>query len=279
MRSRPLVTRCTAILIGASIVSQPGLAAQPRQGAPFTPEQIEQFLLTAEIVGARQLGQGVTNPWRLTLSDGSFRHDAAFQSVDVRRDGVQQVGTRGEIAFADSYHFNIAAYRLARLVGLGDMVPPTVERRWRGRPGALSWWIDDAFDEKQRQEANRQPPNTRSWQNQTYRMYLFGELAYDTDRNQTNILYTEADDDWRLWMIDFTRAFRPFSEIRLPERIARVDGALLERLRVLDPEDVRAVMGRHLTVQELNALMARRDLIVAYVDRLAAQRGAAAVLY
>ena len=164
------------MLVAASVVS---LVAQAQQG-PSTPEDIERFLLTADVVEARQLGQGTTNPWRLTLANGAYRHDAAFQSVEQRPDGVQQVGARGEIAFADSYHFNIAAYRIARLVGLGDMVPPSVERSWRGRRGAFTWWIDNAFDEKQRQEERRPPPNSRSWQDQTYRMYVFGELVYDT---------------------------------------------------------------------------------------------------
>lgn len=270
----PAVGAC--VLIVASMLSLRGVQAQQ---APSTPEEIEQFLLTAEIVDARQLGQGTTNPWRLTLATGAYRHDAAFQAVEQRPDGVQQIGTRGEIAFADSYHFNIAAYRLARLVGLGDMVPPAVERSWRGRRGALTWWIDNAFDEKQRQEENRTPPNSRSWQHQTYRMYVFGELVYDTDRNQTNILYTEGNNDWKLWMIDFTRAFRPFSEIRLPARINRVDRALLERVRALNGEEVRTAMGNHLTGPEIAALMARRDLIVTFVDQLVAQRGASAVLY
>jgi len=267
-----------AIVVFAALVCLPALRAQPSL-PPATPEAIEEFLRTAEIVGARQLGQGVTNPWRLTLQSGSYQHDAAFQSVEQRPDGVQQLGNRGEIQFADSYHFNIAAYRLARLVGLGDMIPPSIERSWRGRAGALTWWIDNAFDEKVRQEERRTPPSARSWQNQTYRMYVFGELVYDTDRNQTNILYTEAENDWKLWMIDFSRAFRPFSELRLPARLNRVERALLDEFRALNIDKVRAAMGHHMTAQELNALMARRDLIVAYVDKLVAERGASAVLY
>ena len=38
-------------------------------------------------------------------------HDAAFQSIN-RRKNVARVGPRTELQFADSYHFNIAAYRL-----------------------------------------------------------------------------------------------------------------------------------------------------------------------
>jgi hypothetical protein len=31
------------------------------------------------------MGKGVTSPWRLTLSDGTLTHDAAFQAVDGRK--------------------------------------------------------------------------------------------------------------------------------------------------------------------------------------------------
>ncbi len=276
MRPRPFPS-CSAVAVVVGLLVS--LAPLGAQQAPGTLEEIEQFLLTADIVDARQIGQGVTNPWRLTLSNGRYRHDAAFQSVDERRRGATQVGTRTELNFADSYHYNIAAYRLAKLCGLGDIVPPTVERSWRGRRGALSWWIDDAFDEKQRLAQNRPPPKVASWIDQTYRMYLFGELVYDTDRNQTNILYTEMPGDWKLWMIDFSRAFRPFDEIRLPQRLYRVNRELVEHVRTLDPREVREAMGSHLTGPELNALMSRRDLIIAFIDKLVAEKGEAAVLY
>jgi len=279
MTKRPFLSgSAVAVVVAAGLI----LATLPSVGAqqgPTTPQEIEQFLLTADIVGAEQIGQGVTNPWRLTLSNGTYKHDAAFQSVEQRSRGVERVGNRTEMNFADSYHFNIAAYRLATLLGIGDIMPPTVERQWRGRRGALSWWIDDAFDEKQRIEENRPPPKVGSWINQTYRMYLFGELVYDTDRNQTNILYTEVDGDWKLWMIDFTRAFRPFDEIRLPQRLYRANRELLEAMRRLDPAQVRKAMGNHLTGPEANALMARRDLIVAFIDKLVKEKGEAAVFY
>ena len=107
------------VFVAAVLFGRPVLAQDVQS---YPPEAIEQFLLTAEIVGARPIGRGVTNSWRLTLSDGTTTHDAAFQSVD-RRKPVARVGRRTELQFADSYHFNIAADRLARLLGLDDLVP------------------------------------------------------------------------------------------------------------------------------------------------------------
>ena len=94
-------------------------------------------------------------------------------------------------------------YRLARLLGLEDLVPVSVERR--GRDGALTWWIDAKWDESERKAQPVRPPDVAAWSGQLYRMVVFSELIYDTDRNDGNILYTK---DWRLWVIDFTRAFR-----------------------------------------------------------------------
>src|SRR6266404_4969314 len=88
---------------------------------PLTKEQIKQFLQTAEVIKSKQAGEGTTHPWRLTLSNGTITHDASFQPVDVHKAQMKLESGRSEIDFNDSYRFNIAAYQLAELVGLGDM--------------------------------------------------------------------------------------------------------------------------------------------------------------
>jgi hypothetical protein len=42
----------------------------------LTKEQIKQFLLTAKVVKSKQSNKGMTQPWRLTLRDGTVTHDA-----------------------------------------------------------------------------------------------------------------------------------------------------------------------------------------------------------
>ena len=51
----------------------------------LTKEQIKQFLLTAKVVKSVQSKKGITNPWRLTLTDVTVTHDASFQSIDEHR--------------------------------------------------------------------------------------------------------------------------------------------------------------------------------------------------
>ena len=186
MRQRLLVVNLLTVLQLVSLV--PAWAGE----SPLSRAEIHEFLLTAEIVDATPIGKGVTQPWRLTLSDGTVTHDAAFQSVDQARTR-QRLGNRTEFNFVDAYRYNIAAYRVAELIGLEEMMPVTVERTWEGRPGALSWWLDDVmFDEATRIKERRWPEDMVPWTDQRYRMQLFAELVYDTDRNRGNIVYTEG---------------------------------------------------------------------------------------
>ena len=61
------------------------------------------------------------------------------------------------------------------------------------------------------------------------RMRVFTQLVADADRNQTNLLITN---DWKLWMIDFTRAFRRKKEIASLD-VTRCDRQLLARMQAL----------------------------------------------
>ena len=54
----------------------------------LTKEQIKQFLLTAKVVKSEHTKKGITDPWRLTLSDGTVTHDASFQAIDEHKTNV-----------------------------------------------------------------------------------------------------------------------------------------------------------------------------------------------
>ena len=116
--------------------------------------------------------------------------------------------------FRDSWTYNVAAYRVARLIDL-RMVPVSVERIWNSQAAAFTWWLDDvAMDEEKRMKDKVQPPRTACWLEQMHLMRMFDELIENTDRNLGNVLYTK---DWRLWAIDHTRAFRRSS---VPPKLA-----------------------------------------------------------
>jgi hypothetical protein len=242
----------------------------------LTEVQKKEFLRTAKVVRSKQLGKGITQPWRLTLSDGTLTHDAVFQAVDEYKISKQFASGTTELNFKDSYHYDIAAYELAKLVGLGDMMPVTVERKWQGNSGALSWWVPWKWDEGTRVKEGVPAPDADAWNKQMYRKRVFAQLVYDTDPNLTNLLITE---DWKIWMIDFTRAFRQQHDLRNPEDLVMCDRQLLEKLRQLDATEVKEKTAGQLSKGEIQAVMARRDKIVKHFETLVAQKGEGAVLY
>jgi hypothetical protein len=236
-----------------------------------------EFLRTAKVIRSQTLSTGVTSPFRLTLSDGTVTHDASFQSVNERASQAN-FGARGvEFNFADSHHFNLAAFQIAGLLGLEGMMPVTVHRTWNGKDGTLTWWLDDVFDERTRLKEKRQAPNPVTWAQQLHKMRVFAALVGDTDRNAGNILIGAAD--WKLWMIDFTRAFRLADTPKALESLTQIDRTLLARLRTLDVAAVRETTAHCLNTFEAAAVMKRRDALVTYFDRLVATKGAGVVLY
>ena len=265
----------TLALVLASVAG-----TEARQSLPV--ERQLAFLTSAKIVDSRPIGKGTTGALRLTLSDGTLTHDASFQRVDQQnptenlRQGKKMAG---ELRFVDAYRYNIAAWELARLLALDEMMPATVERAHGGQRGALSWWVDNVLmDEAERERTQAMPPGGGALDlaRQRLLMQVFTELVRDTDRNKGNVLYTNQ---WRVIMLDFTRAFRLQPELRLPDSLTRCSRDLLARLRTLTRDDVARAAGKHLTGDEVNAVMKRRDLIVRRFDELIAARGEAAVLF
>jgi hypothetical protein len=252
------------------------LGALASDDAALTKDQIKEFLQTAEIIKSKPSGKGVTHPWRLTLSNGTITHDASFQPVNEHEARMKLARGKTEFNFVDSYKYNIAAYRLAELLGIDDMLPVYVERKWQGQVGSLSWWLPVKMDDSDRMEKKIEPPDQDKWNRQMYRVRIFDELVYDTDPNLTNVLIGE---DWTVWRIDFTRAFRTYKDLRVPKNLVKCDRQLLEKLKALKGEEVAEKTKSYLTKDEVNAVMARRDKIVAAFQALIAEKGEKEVLY
>ncbi len=242
----------------------------------LTEEQIRDFLLNAKVIDFEESRTGITRPYKLTLEKNGLVHKASFQYVDEYRPYIQLNDGRTELNFRDTYKFSIAAFELAKLLGLGDMMPVTVERKYERKIGALSWWLPSMMDEAKRREKKMQPPDPAAWDRQWQKMEVFWALVYDTDHNQHNILISE---NWRLWMIDFSRAFRQYTKLEKPERLVCCSRGLLEKLRQLDAEALKQKTKDWLGKEEIKGLMARRDKIVAHFEKLIARKGEAAVLY
>ncbi len=232
---------------------------------PLTDQEMERFLLTADTGKSRSAGKGVTDAQRVAMRQGSFTHDAHVQTIDERLNQGPGPGGRVEFNFRDSWMYNIAAYRLDRLLGL-NLVPVAVERRFRSQLAAYSWWVDDVMmDERARLQKKISPPDVERWNQEMQLVRIFDQLIYNMDRHVGNLLITK---DWRLWAIDHTRAFRLYGQLKTPKDITRCDRALLERLRQLDKQTLTREMGKYLTSYEIDALLSRRDAVVALVEKL-----------
>lgn len=239
-------------------------------------EQIKHFLLTAKVLRSQRSKKGITEPWRLTLTDGIVTHDASFQAVDVHKSNMALASGGTELVFVDSYKYNIAAYKLAELLGLEDMLPVYVERSWQGKPGSLSWWLPVKMDDGERLKQKLTAPDSNAWNNQMYKIRVFDELVYDTDANLTNVLIGE---DWKIWRVDFTRAFRRFKELKDPKDLVRCDRQLFDKLKALEADELSEKTKGYLNKEEVKALMVRRDKIVAYFQQLISEHGENDVLY
>ena len=253
---------CTSALLA-------GQGVPPAATPSLAPEDMEAFLMKAKVTNRRDAGSGVTGSSRVTLSDGRLTHDAHVQAVDVAR-AVFTAGKASEVNFKDTYRYNIAGYRLARLIGL-DNVPMSVERNIEGKLAAVTWWVDDVqMDEGARLKKKTMAPDVQRFAKQIQVMKIWDELIQNKDRNGGNLLWTS---DWSMWLIDHTRAFRLGKELVAPADLTRCDRRLLDGMRALTAESLAKALGDSLTKEEQGAVLARRDLIVKHFDDRIAKLG------
>jgi len=151
-----------------------------------------------------------------------------------------------------------------------------VERSWHGSAGSLSWWLPAKMDEADRIKQNITPSDPDAWNNQMYKVRVFDQLIYDDDPNLTNVLISE---DFKIWRVDFSRAFRLYKDLRNSKDLVRCDRSLFEKLKALDANELAAKTKGYLSKDEVKAVMARRDKIVTQFQKMISEKGEKEVLY
>ena len=265
------------------------LALAPRPApAQFLPEEIaqreakEDFLLTAEIVEAEPIGEGVTKPWKLTLKKGDLEDFAAWKDPH----GVMH-------GFLEGWQYEIAAYRLDKLIGL-NMVPPAVERDFRGKPGALVLWAKNKYSLLKVMEDGIRIPDefVDHTEKMKYLARAWDSLIANDDRTQQNVLYTE---DWRMILFDHSRAFRSEGQFAkqlmfgvngikvssqgTPYLFRRLPRWFVDNIKALTYETIAEAVGDTLKKKEIEAILARRDLLIKEIGDMVEKWGEASVLY
>src|SRR5689334_21149235 len=156
--------------VAALLIATPALWAA-ENGAKLSNDQIEHFLQTAKVLGTKDVNVGVTNSQRAKLSDGTIAHDAHVQYIDEAKTVFQ--GDRGtEMNFRDTWKFNVAAYRLARILEI-DMIPPSVERKVNGKSAAVTWWLDNSMMEVDRIKKKLESPDKDRSNREMYMVRVF----------------------------------------------------------------------------------------------------------
>ncbi len=163
-------------------------------------QAIESFLKSAKIVESSTTKEGKTKPLKLLLEKDGKQLKAVFKYVNKSGKTIRKRFYGG----GDRYQHEMAAYRLDRMLGIG-LVPVTVEREIDGVKGSVQLWIDNMVSALQLNEREVVYQGVCNVTAQADLMNAFDFLIHNSDRNQTNIVFTKHD--WQIWFIDHTRSF------------------------------------------------------------------------
>lgn len=225
---------------------------------PFRCEaELLDFLREAPVVASKVLTSGSTKPLRLTLERDGVRARAIFRHVDSERYDQRLSDGRFYKLLRDSWRHDVAAYELARLLGI-DSIPPTVARRIDGREGAVQLWIEDAQSAAAYRQHVWEPGALRAFARSVLEMQAFDALVANVDRNKGNMLVDAAG---RLWWIDHSRAFTLYQPLAAPENL---DAAVLvARLEAVPDALLRESLEPWLSPFEMGDLLSRRTRLLA----------------
>ncbi len=261
------------------LLSAQGYAANGQ----FTPaelaqrEEWEEFLKTAEITSSEDIPEGVTKPTKLYLKKGDIEHKGAWKNPSGNKSG-----------FLEGWQYEIAAYRLDKLLGL-NLIPPTVEKEFKGKKGSLQFWVEKEMNDLERMDRKIPIPASANdnWEKMKYLMRAFDSLIGNEDRTQQNIMYTK---DWRVILIDHSRSFRSekkFTDqlmfgnngIAGPKPFRQLPRAFVNKVRALDYKSVKNAVGPYLKDKEIKAILVRRELLLKEVEEMIKEKGESNVLY
>jgi hypothetical protein len=121
----------------------------------------------------------------------------------------------------------------------------------------------------------------------TYLHRAFDNLIANEDRHQGNILITK---DWRLILIDHSRTFRTAKKFTKkliydekhkegPKLMKELPRAFVEKIKSLNFELIKDIVGEYLNDKEIEAVLARKDLILKWLDDRIKKVGEDKVLY
>lgn len=237
----------------------------------FSDQEMERFLLNARVITPMPMAiTSTTFPMALELRwEGKVRK-AIFKYGHVESNGVAPVPL-------DSYRHEVAAYRLDRVLDL-KMVPVAVIRTV-GTEGALMEWVSNALPEPQLRKTSKHPSEPQRLIRQQAVMRLFDALILNPYRTGDDQLITP--DDWKLHLIDHSRAFGTSSELSESFISQRADlsRSLLRKLEKLDKQSLKILFDGLLNDAQIEAILLRRGKILKKISADREQYGDATVFH
>jgi hypothetical protein len=226
-------------------------------------QEYETLLRTGEVLEIDPV-EGRNKPQKLALKKGHQTVHGLWKPIEIGR---------YEWAW-ESYQAEVVAYQLDQLLGL-NMVPPTVVRDIGGEKGSIQLWVDGCTLYRDLQD--KEPPDQK-WRRQQSRMKLFDNLICNPDRGPDNIL---VDSSWNIILIDHSQCFLSREGLQeKPEELpTRFDRQLLERLKAVSLARLQVHFSRLLMDRQMETIIARRDALLAHVEKLIDEMGEEAVLF
>lgn len=169
---------------------------------------------------------------------------------------------------ARSDQLELAAYQLDSLLGFG-LVPPTVPRTIAGESGALQLAYPDFLTESRRVRDTIRPTGWCPLAPQQNLLEVFDLLLGNEDRSTSSMGYTRPY--WDLQASGYDESFGPQSTIAEPQWTGKpsLPAAVRKGLLQLDKAAVQSAVGQALDDQQISALLARRDALLAILpDRV-----------
>lgn len=243
---------------------------------PFqTLSEVESFLSGARVVSSKAAPGGITGARKLLLERDGVRAHAIFRIV--AKTALVQPMPNGRVQphFRDHHVNEVAAYELAKLMGL-SMVPPTVARRIDAAQGSLQLWIEEAETEKSFRKRELSPTERTRHALQVDQMKVFDNLIYNIDRNLGNFL---TDAGGRVWYVDHTRSFLRLPVLPQADAVVRVDRDFWKRLQEVSDRSLVESLSPHLPEPEVRALLERRRQLVERIETRLEEKSRARVIF
>lgn len=232
-----LILTAGALFLGfsAGVAAASSAVVERSAGAStnWTAADQEYFLLTAQVVNSEPI-PGVAGAARVRLSDGNRTHDAFVRTVEAYQYRWASI--------RDSFRYNIAAYRMDKMLGLG-VVPVTVQRKVDGQMASVTWWPEDG-----------------GGLGDAANLAAFRQLVNAPVDATPNLPAAVSNSD-------YAQAFTPCHDLLEGEVPTAADGMFYERLRALDRHEVAAEMQPLLSKSEIESLWHRRQEILEHHTR------------